>query len=419
MQDETVSRALYDAMRMALKDIEAVLARHGCPSGATMTDWVDEQLTALAAATKPVDMLLLCPNCGVQHIDAVETGTALSRSGLDTLTEAEVVTWSNPPHRSHLCHHCGTIWRPADVATNGVAAIETRGKNDSTLFATKAAAQATPQSKQTVWRCFHCDETFTDAESAALHFGKSVMQSPACLIDIAEYRAMEQRMRSYNEEDTALHREIHGLQAQHQVALKREEEKGYARGLADGMKEATRSAQPTEPNGDKFQSRVQPWMMACFGPEIAADTQERNHRFLEEALELVQACGATASEAHQLVDYVYGRPVGDKHQEIGGVMVTLAALCLAQGHNMHAAGETELARIWTKVEQIRAKQAAKPNHSPLPEQHTGQPLGVAEGVREVIPLSDFSVELRFHSCRQAQKFIRAAVAQKEGHQSCK
>lgn len=40
---------------------------------------------------------------------------------------------------------------------------------------------------------------------------------------------------------------------------------------------------------------------------------------------------------------------------------------------------------------------------------SGQLAGVAEGVREVIPLSDFSVELRFHSCRQAQAFIRAAA----------
>ncbi len=30
------------------------------------------------------------------------------------------------------------------------------------------------------------------------------------------------------------------------------------------------------------------------------------------------------------------------------------------------AGETELARIWTKVEAIRAKQAAKPQFGPLP-----------------------------------------------------
>lgn len=115
-----------------------------------------------------------------------------------------------------------------------------------------------------------------------------------------------------------------------------------------------------------FQPRVHPWMIACFGELISGDRQERNHRFLEEALELVQACGSTAGEAHQLVDYVYGRPVGEAAQEVGGVMVTLAALCLAHSMNMHDAGETELARIWTKVEQIRAKQAAKPSMSPLP-----------------------------------------------------
>ena len=117
-----------------------------------------------------------------------------------------------------------------------------------------------------------------------------------------------------------------------------------------------------------FQGRVRPWMWKCFGKEIAADTVERNHRFIEEALELVQACGASASECHQLVDYVFDRAAGEKDQEVGGVMVTLAALCLAHDENMHGAGERELRRIWTKVDQIRAKQAAKPKHSPLPEQ---------------------------------------------------
>ncbi|KOX55139.1 hypothetical protein ADL19_13525 [Streptomyces purpurogeneiscleroticus] len=119
--------------------------------------------------------------------------------------------------------------------------------------------------------------------------------------------------------------------------------------------------------GASFQFRVQPWMMACFGEMIAGDREERNHRFLEEALELVQACGCTADEARQLVDYVFGRPVGEKGQEVGGVMVTLSALCLAQDLDLHREAEIELARIWTKVEQIRAKQAAKPRYSPLPE----------------------------------------------------
>lgn len=115
-----------------------------------------------------------------------------------------------------------------------------------------------------------------------------------------------------------------------------------------------------------FQDDVKPWMDACFGAEISNDTVERNHRFLEESLELVQACGCTADDAHQLVDYVFDRPVGEKFQEVGGVMVTLAALCLAQQLDMHNAGYIELRRIWGKIQTIRAKQAAKPKHSPLP-----------------------------------------------------
>jgi len=128
---------------------------------------------------------------------------------------------------------------------------------------------------------------------------------------------------------------------------------------------AAASMEPTKP----FQQRVQPWLLECFGEMIAGDREERNHRFLEEALELVQACDCTASEAHQLVDYVFGRPVGEPTQEVGGVMVTLAALCLANDLDMHAAGETELARISdpATTAKIRAKQAAKPKHSPLPQ----------------------------------------------------
>lgn len=120
------------------------------------------------------------------------------------------------------------------------------------------------------------------------------------------------------------------------------------------------------PATSRFQERVQPWLLACFGELIAGDREERNHRFLEEALELVQSCGCTAHEAQQLVDYVYGRPAGQPSQEVGGVMATLAALCLANDLDMHTDAETELARIWTKVDAIRAKQAAKPKHSPLP-----------------------------------------------------
>ena len=115
-----------------------------------------------------------------------------------------------------------------------------------------------------------------------------------------------------------------------------------------------------------FQAAVHEWMLRCFGSAIAADKTERSHRFLEESLELVQAAGTTREEALKLVDYVYGRPTGELHQEVGGTLVTLAALCQAQGIAMEIAGELELNRVWGKIEQIRAKQAAKPKFSPLP-----------------------------------------------------
>lgn len=121
-----------------------------------------------------------------------------------------------------------------------------------------------------------------------------------------------------------------------------------------------------------FQARVQPWLMACFGEMIAGDRKERNHRFLEEALELVQSLGCSAAEAHQLVEYVFGRQIGEPSQEVGGVMVTLAALCLANSLDMHQLAEIELARIWTKVDAIRAKQASKPQFGPLPGAYPGR-----------------------------------------------
>lgn len=73
----------------------------------------------------PIDMVLHCPKCGMQHIDA-PSETREIRGG-----ELCIDRWDNPPHRSHKCSACGTIWRPADVATNGVREIQTRGTADT------------------------------------------------------------------------------------------------------------------------------------------------------------------------------------------------------------------------------------------------------------------------------------------------
>jgi hypothetical protein len=69
------------------------------------------------------------------------------------------------------------------------------------------------------------------------------------------------------------------------------------------------------------------WMVRCFGVGIARSKRERDLRFAEEAVELIQARGnMSREEMHRMVDRVFDRPPGEEHQEAGGAMMTLAAL---------------------------------------------------------------------------------------------
>ena len=111
----------------------------------------------------------------------------------------------------------------------------------------------------------------------------------------------------------------------------------------------------------KFQEMVTTWLSVCFGPYEIEDKKERQRRFLEEAIELSQACGASKEEVVNMVDYVYSRgEPGEIRQELGGVMTTLAVL--AESHNLYMdeCGDTELKAMFHKVDKIRLKQAAKP-----------------------------------------------------------
>lgn len=118
----------------------------------------------------------------------------------------------------------------------------------------------------------------------------------------------------------------------------------------------------------KYQSDVKDWCVTCFGEAIATDKTERCYRFMEEALELVQAVGMTKDQVTQLVDYVYERDIGETHQEVGGVMVTLSTLVAANGLNLEECAQQELDRINTPeiIEKFRKKHASKPIKSPLP-----------------------------------------------------
>lgn len=95
----------------------------------------------VSSSPRPIPMVLHCPRCGVQHVDAPEPDR----------------NWDNPPHKSHLCASCGTIWRPADVQTTGVAAIATKGAADNYVASSPPRQSRVPALDRPVERLMEKD----------------------------------------------------------------------------------------------------------------------------------------------------------------------------------------------------------------------------------------------------------------------
>jgi len=100
---------------LLLHKIQQIAERFGHGSSQQQTAFEGlRQISELINRSFPIDMLLFCPNCGKQHIDKVKPEQ----------------NWDNPAHRSHRCDFCTHIWRPADIFTNGVESINTKGQAD-------------------------------------------------------------------------------------------------------------------------------------------------------------------------------------------------------------------------------------------------------------------------------------------------
>lgn len=93
------------------------------------------------------------------------------------------------------------------------------------------------------WRCFHCGEAFTKAQErwAREHFGANEDAPPVCQMRVpGEHhlltilRKTQAELDAYRAEDTDLWRALYAQAADHAAALRREEERGYEKGLADG-----------------------------------------------------------------------------------------------------------------------------------------------------------------------------------------
>lgn len=96
---------------------------------------------------------------------------------------------------------------------------------------------------QQSWRCFHCGEVCRSEVDARNHFGSTESSEPACLIKAAgefallnALRNAEDQLARYRAEDSDTLRAMYSMKSDHKVALLREEESGYAKGVADMRK---------------------------------------------------------------------------------------------------------------------------------------------------------------------------------------
>lgn len=116
----------------------------------------------------------------------------------------------------------------------------------------------------------------------------------------------------------------------------------------------------------RFQNETRDWMNQTFPREVTNDKLERCDRFLEEVFELLQACEYPTDRIQALQFYVENRPAGKVFAEVGGVINTLLAFCLAYQVDAQDAFETEMLRIWPMSDAIREKWEKKEKGSALP-----------------------------------------------------
>jgi hypothetical protein len=110
---------------------------------------------------------------------------------------------------------------------------------------------------------------------------------------------------------------------------------------------------------DIRQKSIYDWCVTAFA---GGDNSPRIRalRFGEESIELMQAAELTKADVHKLVSYVFARPVGEPHQEVGGVMLTLNAYCQSVGLKVVDAEMDEIARVNSKsVEHFQRRQQEK------------------------------------------------------------
>jgi hypothetical protein len=99
---------------------------------------------------------------------------------------------------------------------------------------------------------------------------------------------------------------------------------------------------------------IEQWCLEMFGKESTLDVTYRGLRFAEESIEAAQAAGVTEDVLHNLVSFIFSRPVG----ELGGCGVALMALATAAGVSQEECELTEVSRLASKPKAYWEERAA-------------------------------------------------------------
>jgi len=173
----------------------------------------------------------------------------------------------------------------------------------------------------------------------------------------------------------------------------------------------------------QLQEKIGDWVAGTFGYEVLADKQERNARFFEEVVELMQVRGMTVAEMVAIIHDKMTKPVGELDQEVGGVLITFLALCESGDVDV----DTAYANEWNRVQpmevrnRIAAKSALKLPNYEAPEED-GK-IGVIEfeyvnhenkrGKRRIVPLYPWYGNSEWYpKYRHAEWFIRGLDIEK-------
>lgn len=112
----------------------------------------------------------------------------------------------------------------------------------------------------------------------------------------------------------------------------------------------------------RLQRAVNVWYETLFRGTPEEHTKKTlTMRFLEEALELAQACGLTEEDVLRQLKYTFGRPKGTIPEEIAGVMMTIQHISNMESIDIQNVTLAELVRISTPEmrKKIYDKQAFK------------------------------------------------------------